>query len=126
MLLLTAILRVWSPRDPKPNDLLAGFRMRIGHLGLTIIALVYILKLRSGALYVGCSDDVEGRFIRHANGTACTAIDPPQSVLWVEIHSDFSAARRREAQIKKWSRARKEALIANDLSQLKALSRSRD
>jgi hypothetical protein len=43
MLLLTAILRVWSPRDPKPNDLLAGFRMRIGHLGLTIIALVYVL-----------------------------------------------------------------------------------
>lgn len=43
MLLLTAILRVWLPRDPEPNDLLAGFRSRIGHLGLTIIALVYVL-----------------------------------------------------------------------------------
>jgi hypothetical protein len=43
MLLLTAILRVWSPREPGPNDLLAGIRMRIGHLGLTIIALVYVL-----------------------------------------------------------------------------------
>jgi hypothetical protein len=43
MLLLTAILRVWLPRDPQPNDLLAGIRLRVGHLGLTIIALVYVL-----------------------------------------------------------------------------------
>ena len=27
----------------KPNDLLAGIRLRVGHLGLTIIALVYVL-----------------------------------------------------------------------------------
>jgi hypothetical protein len=43
MLLLTAILRVWSPRDAEPNDLLAGIRLKVGHLGLTIIALVYVL-----------------------------------------------------------------------------------
>lgn len=92
------------------------------------VALVYILRLRSGALYIGCSDDAELRFARHANGTACrtTAIDPPRSVLRVEIHTDFSAARQREAQVKKWSRAKKEALIANDLSRLKALSKSRE
>ena len=42
MLLLTAILRV-LPSDPEPNDLLAGIRLRVGHLGLTIIALVYVL-----------------------------------------------------------------------------------
>jgi hypothetical protein len=43
MLLLTAILRVCLPSDPEPNDLLAGIRLRVGHLGLTIIALVYVL-----------------------------------------------------------------------------------
>ena len=43
MLLLTAILRVWLPRDPEANDLLAAIRLRVGHLGLTIIALVYVL-----------------------------------------------------------------------------------
>ena len=91
-------------------------------------ALVYILRLRSGALYFGCSDDAETRFIEHAKGTACrtTAIDPPRSLLWVEAQPDFSTARRREAQIKKWSRAKKEALITHDISRLKALSRSRD
>jgi hypothetical protein len=43
MLLLAAILRVWLPREVSPNDLLAESRLRIGHLGLTIIALVYVL-----------------------------------------------------------------------------------
>ena len=43
MLLLTAILRVSASREPEANDLLAEARSRIGHLGLTVIALVYIL-----------------------------------------------------------------------------------
>jgi hypothetical protein len=43
MLPLSAILRVWLPREPQPNDLLAETRMRIGHLGLTVIALVFVL-----------------------------------------------------------------------------------
>ena len=43
MLLLTAILRVWLPREPAANDLLAETRLRLGHVGLTIIALVFIL-----------------------------------------------------------------------------------
>jgi hypothetical protein len=43
MLFLTAILRVWLPPEPEPNDLLARTRLRLGHLGLTVIALVFIL-----------------------------------------------------------------------------------
>lgn len=42
MLLLSAILRAW-PQDSPPNDLLAEARQRVGHVGLTVIALVYIL-----------------------------------------------------------------------------------
>ena len=92
------------------------------------ISFVYILRLRSGALYVGCSSDAEMRFAEHVAGTTCrtTAIDPPVSVLSVEIHTDFASARKKEAQIKKWSRAKKEALIAGDLHRLKSLSRSRE
>ena len=91
------------------------------------IPFVYILQLRSGAFYVGCSNDVDARFADHAAGTACrtTTIDPPVAVLWIEIHSDFAAARHREAQIKKWSRAKKSALIAGDLARLRELSRNR-
>ena len=90
-------------------------------------AFVYILQLRSGVLYVGCSADCEARFREHKAGTACrtTALDPPVALRLVELHADFTTARRREAQLKKWSRAKKEALIAGDLARLKELSRSR-
>jgi len=43
MLLLSAILRVWLPREPEANDLLAQALLRIGHVGFTVIALVYVL-----------------------------------------------------------------------------------
>ena len=88
--------------------------------------VVYILRLQSGILYVGCSTDVEARFRDHMNGRACrtTRLDPPKVLLWLEIQSDFPAARKREAQIKKWSRAKKEALISGDRARLRALSQS--
>jgi hypothetical protein len=43
MLLLTAILHLWLPPESQPNDLLAEARLKLGHLGLTVIALVFIL-----------------------------------------------------------------------------------
>ncbi len=43
MLLLTAILQVWSPRRTEPNDTLTDVRRVLGHVGLTVIALVYVL-----------------------------------------------------------------------------------
>lgn len=89
---------------------------------------VYILRLKSDALYVGCSTDVETRFQDHMKGLACrtTQIDPPVELLLIEIQSDFPAARKREAQIKKWSRAKKLALIAGDFDELRRLSGSNE
>ena len=43
MLLMTAILRLWLPREIEPNDLLAQTRLKLGHVSLTVIALVYVL-----------------------------------------------------------------------------------
>ncbi len=43
MLMLSAILRVWLPPEPRPNDLLAEARFKIGNVGLTVIALVFVL-----------------------------------------------------------------------------------
>ena len=91
------------------------------------IPFVYILQLRSGALYVGCSNDVEDRFERHSAGRACrtTTNDPPIKLLFVELHASFVAARRREAQLKRWSFAKKQALVHGDLNELRNLSRGR-
>jgi hypothetical protein len=43
MLCLAAILRFSPPEQAPANDLLAQARLRLGHLGLTIITLVYVL-----------------------------------------------------------------------------------
>jgi hypothetical protein len=43
MIFLAAIVRLASPAEPPPNDLLAHTRLRLGHLGFVIITLVYVL-----------------------------------------------------------------------------------
>lgn len=43
MLFLAAISRLINPPEPSANDLLAGSRAALGHLSLTVIALVYVL-----------------------------------------------------------------------------------
>jgi putative endonuclease len=44
-------------------------------------------------------------------------------LVYHERFGDFESAVRRERQVKKWSRAKKEALINNDLETLKELSK---
>lgn len=43
-----------------------------------------------------------------------------------EDYDTYQEAFRRERQIKKWTRAKKEALIAGDIERLKELSKSKD
>jgi putative endonuclease len=90
--------------------------------------VVYFLRLRSGILYVGASVDLEQRLDDHVSGQACrtTALDPPSALLRVEVCPTFSEARRREAQLKRWSRPKKEALIRGDFDRLRKLSQSHD
>ncbi len=91
-------------------------------------AVVYFLRLRSGVIYCGVSLDLDQRLYDHGVGRACrtTAIDPPVGLLRLEWFGTFKEARAREAQLKGWSRAKKEALVRGDVAALKRLSRSRD
>ena len=43
MLCLLAIIRFALPPEPPANDLLAYAHLRIGHIALTVIALIYVL-----------------------------------------------------------------------------------
>ena len=90
-------------------------------------AYPYILRLKSGNLYVGCTKDIRKRYQEHLKGRASrtTKVDPPVQIVYSEEFDDFSEARKREAQIKRWTRVRKEALIADDIDQLKLLSKSK-
>ena len=88
----------------------------------------YILRLRSGQLYVGATTELERRWHEHTTGEACrtTKLDPPVEIVRTEEHATFADARRREAQLKRWSRAKREALVAGDAAELRRLARSHD
>jgi len=88
----------------------------------------YILRLSSGAYYVGVTTNLIQRMAEHAVGAGgkTTRDVEPQSLLFAELHSSFSSARKREAQIKRWTRAKKEALVLGNHEMLSRLSRSRD
>ena len=91
-------------------------------------AWFYILRLRSGVLYPGATTDLARRQDEHREGRAChtTALDPPVELVYSERFAAFAEARRRESQVKKWSSAKKEALVSGDRAKLRRLARSRD
>jgi putative endonuclease len=91
-------------------------------------AHLYILRLKSGQLYVGATTDLDRRWKEHLCGEACrtSKLDPAVAIVYTEKHPSFPEARRREAQIKRWSRAKREALIAGDTDTLHRLAKSHD
>ena len=91
-------------------------------------AWLYILRLKSGQLYIGSTTNLDQRYREHCVGKACrtTKLDPPVGFLYSESFPTFSEARRREAQVKRWSRAKKEALVSGDMAKLRDLSKSRE
>ena len=84
---------------------------------------VYILKCADGSLYVGETDDIGNRVARHQEGRACayTAARRPVELVYVEKHANNLQARRRERQVKGWTRRKKDALVAGDLRLLRRL-----
>jgi putative endonuclease len=93
----------------------------------TMSAWLYILSLKSGQLYIGATKDLDQRCREHFGGHACrtTKLDPPLKLIYSETFPTFSEARKREAQIKRWTRDKKEALVSGDRIKLKELSKRR-
>jgi predicted GIY-YIG superfamily endonuclease len=84
---------------------------------------VYILRCADDSFYIGETRDVGQRLAQHNKGCAAahTAKRRPVRVAYVEAVGDREAALARERQLKRWSRVKKEALIAGDLAALKRL-----
>ncbi|MBI2930741.1 MAG: GIY-YIG nuclease family protein [Planctomycetes bacterium] len=83
---------------------------------------VYIGILRDGRFYVGVSDQEPKALLReHRSGkhSRCTRAKGLSRIEWRETHASLASARRREKQLKRWSHAKKEALIHGDLARLK-------
>ena len=77
-------------------------------------AWFYILRLQTGRFYCGATKDLERRAAEHFKGRGCrtTKGDPPVELVYSEEFDTYSEALKREAQVKKWTRKRKVALIA--------------
>ncbi len=73
---------------------------------------VYLLRCRDGTLYAGSTNDLAARVARHAAGKGAryTRSRLPVELVWTARARGRSAALRREAALKRLSRAEKLAL----------------
>ena len=83
----------------------------------------YILWCADKSLYIGETSDLALRIQRHNDGRAAhfTASRGPVALVYSEAPENRDSALRRERQVKRWTRAKKEALIRGDLAALKIL-----
>ncbi len=75
---------------------------------------VYVLRCADDTLYTGYTTDVERRVAEHdaGEGAKYTRGRTPVELVHVEAFDSKSAAMSREYEIKQYSRAKKERLIA--------------
>ena len=91
------------------------------------MATTYILRCANDYLYVGSTTNMKERLQRHNAGYASkyTHLHKPVELVYIEEYDSYQEAFKRERQLKKWSRAKKEALIEGDIERLKELSKSK-
>lgn len=84
----------------------------------------YILRCADGSYYTGSTDALEKRIAEHKHGEGCswTCKRLPVELVWCQEFPEREESRTAEHQIKRWSRAKKEALIAGDFDLLRLLA----
>lgn len=82
---------------------------------------LYIIECKTGEFYTGIAQDVVERVAEHNKGSACryTKFRGPVRLVYSEVCVDYSAARKREKQVKDFSRSKKLSLM-RDFSPQKA------
>ena len=90
-------------------------------------AFVYMLRCRDGRYYVGTTrGSLEQRVAKHNAGKfgGFTASRTPVKLVFQQEFQFITDAIAATRQIKGWTRAKKEALIAGDFERLPALARN--
>ena len=87
---------------------------------------VYLLRCVDGSYYCGQTDDLDSRMQQHqVADTGYTSTRKPVELVWQGEFETREGAIAFEQQIKGWSRAKKEALIAGDWAQIQELAKSK-
>lgn len=78
-----------------------------------MVWFTYILRCRDNSYYVGITNNLQKRIKLHNAGKGSKYIKSklPVELVYFEEYSDKSSARKREIQIKGWTRIKKEKLI---------------
>jgi len=78
---------------------------------------VYILRTSSNTLYIGQTNNLEKRIKEHRNKTGKSAkyirYFSSFELVYFEKHPTRKGAMQREAELKRWPKAKKEDIIAN-------------
>lgn len=74
---------------------------------------LYMIKNQKDRLYIGVTNNPERRLQEHnsTSGAEYTKNTSPFSIVFLEEYGTLAEARKREIQLKKWSRVKKEKLI---------------
>ena len=87
---------------------------------------IYILRTSSNTLYIGQTNNLEKRLREHQDKSSKSAkyvrYFSSVKLVYSEKYSTRKESMQRETQLKRWSRAKKEALIKRDSKLLKELS----
>lgn len=89
---------------------------------------VYILECSDRSYYTGITNDLDNRQNQHNSGlnNKCYTYDKrPVKMVYSEEFTDVREAISREKQIKRWTRAKKQALINKEFESLPRLSKRR-
>lgn len=89
---------------------------------------VYILKCSDNSYYTGVTSRLGQRLKTHQMGkyqNSYTCRRRPVELVYKSEFTNIELAIEKEKQIKKWSRAKKEALIRNEFEKLPNLARKK-
>ena len=92
------------------------------------IYCVYILKCSDKTYYTGITSNLESRFFEHQQGKhieSYTCRRRPLELVFYAKFTDVGFAIYWEKRIKKWSKAKKEALINNEFEKLPNLAKKK-
>lgn len=88
---------------------------------------VYLMRCSDNSLYAGITTDLTRRLNEHNNSKLAakyTRIRRPVSLAYAESSENRSLASKREYQLRKLSKAKKEQLVADYLAQVEKLKPS--
>ena len=92
------------------------------------LSYVYILKCSDNTYYNGITSNLERRIIDYQKGIhkdSFTYSRSPVTLVFFSEFTDINIAIEKEKQIKKWSQAKKEALIKGDYMALPNLAKKK-